>query len=730
MRNRKYLNVLGHVLIVALITLLIACGNSNNEVAHNNSGELIGTGFIGTSATGAPMAQAEVIVRDINGATVTTTTDANGKFSSEKLAGTGPFLLRVTQKNGQYLYSIGHKQARNDALLRVNIHPYTDLIVRNWFELQGLDVGSQFDTLGAIASLPDLAEINAIKGEVTAVVAQVLLEHNVPIDFDFISSAFDANHNGFDAFLDNNQVIINNDFINITVTQSVTNVQNIIINNISLATEFTASNNAAPTIPTAVRALAASQSEVAVIWQASNDDIGVSSYKVYRNGELVGETAFSSFIDSGLFTATNYSYEVEAIDSKGESSGKSITTTGITLDVIDTEAPPSAENLSIVEQNGALKLSWNQSDINDVAGFKILRGAAGDITDELVVVTATQFTDFTIMSAVNYCYRVITLDAAENESAATGESCITTAGGTALVSTVTLSASTYEVAESSASIAIIVNRIGDSSEAISIDYVVSGNSAAVDSDFIAAAGTLTWQATDTSAQTISVQIIQDNVVESNETVNIELLNPSINSALGDYSTAILTINDVGLVACVELIETDIIVDTSLGLPCYEVNSNMTVSDAATLTIQPGVQLKFAAGMGLTVDADGVLSAVGSVASPILFTGELAAPGYWDGIEIRSIASSTLDHTIVEYGGHSSSFNAANIGFSFNGKGSIENSIIRYSENYGIKLDEGETLTTFNNNTLKLNEKSPVYINANANAVGMLGSDSQYSGNTD
>jgi len=728
MKSGKYLNVVGHVLIAALISLLIACGSSNNEVANNSGGELIGTGFIGTSATGAPIAQADISIRDINGATVTTTTDANGEFNSEKLAGDGPFLLRVTQSNGEYLYSIGHKRVAGDELLRVNIHPYTDLIVRNWFEQKGEDIGNQFESMGALSELPDLAEINEIKNEVTAIVAQVLVDNNVPSDFDFISSAFDANHVGFDAFLDNSQVIISNTLVNITVNQTVTNVQNIIVNNIQLATDFTDSSNLAPSVPTDVRALVASQSEVAVIWQASSDDIGVASYKVYRNGELIGETAFSSFIDSGLDSSTTYSYEVEAVDSKGLSSGRSIATLDITLEVIDTTAPPLAENLNVVENNGVLELSWDQSAIDEVAGFKVLRGAAGDVTEELAVVTATFFTDFNIMSAINYCYKIITFDAADNESAATDESCFTTAGGSASMSAITLSANTYEVDESSASIAISVNRAGDSSEAISVDYVVSGISATAESDFSSVEGSLTWQATDSAVKTISVQILQDNLNENNETVNIELSNPSANSTLGDYSTAILTILDAVPVACVELAETDITVDTTLALPCYEVNSNMSVSDAATLTIQPGVQLKFAAGIGLLVEDDGVLNAIGTFASPILFTGELAAPGYWDGIEIRSIATSTLDYTIVEYGGHSSSYNEANIGLSFNGKASIENSIIRYSENYGIKLDDGETLVAFNNNTLTLNEKSPVYINANA--VGMLGADSHYAGNTD
>ena len=738
MKNGKHMRLISHLLAVLITSSLIACGGGSSggsdvggvNSSGNGSGELIGTGFQGTSATGAAIAQSEIAVKGLNGATVTAVTDASGKFTTEKLAGAGPFLLRVTQSSGDYLYSIGHKRTSGDELLTVNIHPYTDLIVRNWFELQGGDIDGQFDGAGAISELPDLAEINAIKDEIAAIVAQVLAINNTPSDFDLISSDFDANHTGFDAFLDNSNVIINNNIINIVVNQSITNIQNIIVNNINLATDFTDTINAAPSVPTEVRALPSSQSEAVVIWQASTDDIGVASYNVYRNGTLVGVTAFSSFTDTGLTTSTNYSYEVEAVDSRGLRSEKSNATADITLDAIDETAPPSATELSVVQGDGALDISWEQSDIDDVAGFKVLRGTAGNVTEVLAVVTSTQLTDFNIMPSINYCYRVVSFDAADNKSATTAESCITTLGVTgSSPSSVALSATTYEVSESSASINLTVNRAGDSSEAISVEYVVSGVTATAGIDFSSAAGTLTWQATETAAKTIAVQIIQDNLVEDNETVNIELLNPSANSSLGNYAEAILTINDAVQVSCVDLIETDITVDTTLALPCYNVKSNISVSNAATLTIQPSVKLRFSAGMGLTVGANGVLSAVGTVESPIVFTGELQAPGCWKGIEIKSIVPSVLDHTIVEYGGDSGSYyHKANVNLSSGGKASIENSIIRYSESYGVALEEGETLTKFNNNTLTLNEQAPVYINANA--VGMLGSDSHYSGNTD
>ena len=52
---------------------------------------------------------------------------------------------------------------------------------------------------------------------------------------------------------------------------------------------------------------------------------------------------------------------------------------------------------------------------------------------------------------------------------------------------------------------------------------------------------------------------------------------------------------------------------------YEVTSNITVPTGATLTIEPGVIVKFAAGELLQVNSGGTLSAIGTRALPIVFT---------------------------------------------------------------------------------------------------------------
>lgn len=82
----------------------------------------------------------------------------------------------------------------------------------------------------------------------------------------------------------------------------------------------------------------------------------------------------------------------------------------------------------------------------------------------------------------------------------------------------------------------------------------------------------------------------------------------------------------------------------------------------TLTVEPGVVLRFAPGTRLAVEhytgdfaASGVLRAVGTAARPIVMTSAAASPrpGDWGGVWYGGIASSAnrLEHVSLEYTGY-------------------------------------------------------------------------------
>jgi hypothetical protein len=78
-----------------------------------------------------------------------------------------------------------------------------------------------------------------------------------------------------------------------------------------------------PSVPTNAQATGQSSSSIGVTWTASTDNVGVTGYKVYRNGGQVGTSTTTSYIDGGLTGNTTYSYTVSAYDAAGNNSAQS-----------------------------------------------------------------------------------------------------------------------------------------------------------------------------------------------------------------------------------------------------------------------------------------------------------------------------------------------------------------------------------------------------------------------
>ena len=75
----------------------------------------------------------------------------------------------------------------------------------------------------------------------------------------------------------------------------------------------------APSTPTDLAGGATSTTTIALTWSASTDNVGVTGYRVYRNGGStpVGSPTATSFTDSDLTASTTYAYRVAAIDAAG-----------------------------------------------------------------------------------------------------------------------------------------------------------------------------------------------------------------------------------------------------------------------------------------------------------------------------------------------------------------------------------------------------------------------------
>jgi hypothetical protein len=174
--------------------------------------------------------------------------------------------------------------------------------------------------------------------------------------------------------------------------------------------------------------------------------------------------------------------------------------------------------------------------------------------------------------------------------------------------------------------------------------------------------------------------------------------------------AIITVEEP--IAATIIVDTDITINTTWvdifedpTIADYRVTANIDVT--ADLVIEPGVVIEFESNVGLNLQGEGSLNAVGTDNENILFTGVEKTPGFWKGINIQSNKIDNIfNHSIVEYGG-SSGFDGAgllaNIMLNQSGRVAIENTILRGSAGSGIYLRDGDVeIESFSNNTLTEN----------------------------
>jgi chitodextrinase len=91
------------------------------------------------------------------------------------------------------------------------------------------------------------------------------------------------------------------------------------------ATTPGAGDTAAPSVPTGLAATVQKGRKVVLSWNASNDDVGVVGYDLYRNGSLIAGPAGTSYNDRpGRGT---FMYQVRARDAAGNVSGLSAAVT-------------------------------------------------------------------------------------------------------------------------------------------------------------------------------------------------------------------------------------------------------------------------------------------------------------------------------------------------------------------------------------------------------------------
>jgi hypothetical protein len=189
---------------VSFVLLLVAgCGGGGGggddaPPAQNTPPQ---TAASGTAAVGAPIAGAQVTLKDSQGTSRTATTGTDGTYSVNTTGLVPPFFLQVSNTGGT-LYSVS-ADANNTTT--INITPLTDLIIRSWYNVQGVTVDTAF-AAPATNPPPAPAQVDLIAEVVRNVVQLWLDQAGVAADFNLISSPFTANGTGVDEVLDRTSV--------------------------------------------------------------------------------------------------------------------------------------------------------------------------------------------------------------------------------------------------------------------------------------------------------------------------------------------------------------------------------------------------------------------------------------------------------------------------------------------------------------------------------------------
>jgi chitodextrinase len=182
----------------------------------------------------------------------------------------------------------------------------------------------------------------------------------------------------------------------------------------------------APTTPTGLAKTSSTQSSIAVSWNASSDNVGVTAYGVYRDGAPIATPSGTSYTFTGLACGTSYALAVDAADAAGNRSAQATVnaSTNACPPPPDTQAPTTPGNLHTTGQTTtSVSLAWNAATDNTaVTGYGVYRN--GSLVSSTAGLNATVSG---LACGTTYTFAVDAYDAAANRSGQTSVSGSTSA---------------------------------------------------------------------------------------------------------------------------------------------------------------------------------------------------------------------------------------------------------------------------------------------------------------
>jgi len=416
---KKNKQILRCWLIVAVSIFVAACGGGGDGIDGTGQDEVM---LSGTAAVGSPITNKIIQVKGKKGKTAQSTTDANGKFKVNVKALERPYILKIEGPDGKNIYSVASKPGT------INLHPISDLMTRNLFANENIDIEAEFITTAPLSFVPIQARINEIFLSIEKLFVTAYQDFSVPTNFNYLTTEFDANQIAFDAMLDQLKISIEDEKFSINITEKTTNIVANIVINLNINVDLTQDDIEAPSKPSDFGAISSNQSSIVSVWNSSQDNVAVSGYYVYRDGAVTPTASVSSpvFIDDNLMSETEYCYVVSAYDSEGNESEKSESFCATTLTEPDINAPAIISAITTdAISTSAITISWAPAQETDVLGYHVYRQKEGEFV-KVSTLLSSEYKDDSLNENTEYCYQVRAFDAALNISDVVNSFCATT----------------------------------------------------------------------------------------------------------------------------------------------------------------------------------------------------------------------------------------------------------------------------------------------------------------
>lgn len=152
--------------------------------------------------------------------------------------------------------------------------------------------------------------------------------------------------------------------------------------------------------------------QVDLSWQPAADNVGVTGYRVSRNGAVMAEVASPGWSDTATTSATDYVYLVESLDAAGNATGATVPVRTGGPDVTPPSVPTGLR--ASTDSPTTIDIAWDPaSDNTDVIAYEVSRD--GEVVGSA---PGPAFQDTVPGHEQAHVYSVVALDAAGNRSGA------------------------------------------------------------------------------------------------------------------------------------------------------------------------------------------------------------------------------------------------------------------------------------------------------------------------